>query len=824
MHGMYGIPTDPESGNQGPKRPLPKQEYFWRNKDRKHKDIQKAADYLIKVRKLPAEQVNKWKGKAFGYTDWVPPNDSVEAAKCGPAVVFPVQDEFGALIGRNQRFLMADKDESKMTNRGRVSGGMYLPTPSVKRAPVIWLVESPIDALTLAAAGCPAVAFLSASFVKSFPLSWLKPTQRLMILADSDKSGRKAAATLYHRAITDGITAQIVDWFDNFKDPNDAMQNMKPPKKEEGDKEDGEKEEKKKDKRTEEEKREEKKLACLEVIGKQARKVNTDLFPVGDAPYIDDFIEFGWMSACVCRLDTTSMRYEREDGGEGSKSVAGFRVYRLDPIVVHDLSTAIGGQAGGSFSRKTLVTYRRANSDRLQREIIEDDEDGNPATWRKLGGRLHNFDLLNKLLQPLGRDRRSKRETVGVFGLVRVGDALQAVDARSGFLTEEECIYSRLQIPSAPPETARPILEKVDGLLKDHLGIIQLGWNLGALMKVFFGFWPHLVIDGHSGSGKTIVANQVMRRLIGYECKEPSELNTEFRQMKILGNHVYPVVFDEISRAKEASIQTFINLLNTSYGGDQTRRHGATRKYLLAAPACLVGQDNPTESDAAINTKTIQFQMDGKKVQGGLFDPDAPFPVLEWCEWLKKRGWTRAKAAERLQAHREVLEQRLMRRKGDTNLDRLVSNYAALQVAIEELFVFSGYRNDGVWKTVVHLMNEHVKWTRATRHESVAVIRQFAREISLLHKHDAHPPYRVDGDRLVIPPQLTMDFLHKCGHSFPIRTNRALVKHLDTDGYCVERNVAKSINGRQFKCVVLDLKKLEADGVDWPRNTDEGHE
>ncbi|MEO5346807.1 MAG: toprim domain-containing protein [Magnetococcus sp. YQC-9] len=777
LHDFQGIPVD--QPNRGAVIPQPSdspEQRLWR-KAQSSPSLAKAADYLTKVRGLPEDVVKRWQGRAFGFSDWAPSPDRGDPSAYGPAIVFPVTDENGKLIGLNQRYL-EDGHQPKMRATGEASGGMFVPGPDVRRAEVIWLVESPIDALTLTAAGCPAVAFLSASGANLFPFSWLTDRRRLMILGDQDEAGNKASAILYHRALSAGITAQIVAWNSPHKDPNDALKSG----------------------------------MRLEEIRELAQKADTRMFPAG-APWIPE-AEFKRLFLYICGLDTIDLvRQSNEDGSSERvlEPVAGFRIFRVDPITVHDSATALGGSAGEYSGRKLLVIYRRPDFPFLLRKVIDATEAGKSTLWVECG-QLHKFPMLSRMIQTLSRDQRYKHETIGVYGLVRVGGTVQLVDSSNGYLSEKECPYHNYRFPNATPETAKPILEKLNGVLKDGLGVIWFAWFAGSLMKVFLGFWPHLAVSGHAGSGKTLIAKRVMCALTGFLSREPTELQTPYRRMKTVSNHLLPVVFDEISRAAPRDLEAFVDLLNSGYRHEQ-RAHGQEGSYLVAAPVCLVGQDVPIQ-DAAINSKLIQFDIDGIKVEGGLFIPSGPFPMREWAEWLMDR-WDRPKAEARLRQIRDALLPHMNAAPGDTNTGRFLENYAALQFAMEELCAFAGYENEEAFRTLPKLMNAHLADSEITRRESVAILDRLARDIDLARKDD-RPPFKVERGQLIISPKVILDFLDKNGRVFPVKTSKRLVSHLNHDGFLVRRNASLRVDGQKGRYAVLSLAKMEEAGIDWP--------
>ncbi|OSM06758.1 toprim domain-containing protein [Magnetofaba australis] len=587
LHDLYGFARDlPQTPAQT--QPESTEQYVWRQAKSSPK-LSEAKTYLIERRKLPKEWVERWAGKAFGYSDWSPSGEGKNPAEYGPAIVFPVHDAHGQAVGVNQRYL-ADDHPIKMRMLGGASGGFYRPDAATLRKPVLTLVESPIDALTLTAAGCPAIAFLSASMIGSLPLSWLNDTQRLMILADDDDAGRKAANGLYHRALSQGITVQMAGWASAWavarKDPNDALQA-------------GE---------------------SLEAIKEAARSADRALFPAG-APFVPAG-EFGRSKGYLCDLD--SMHFQKSvriDGDDHTieEPMAGFRVYRIDPITIHDPETALASVAYGHAATRSVVTYRRAESDYMQQAVIDAKDMGDPRKWRTLG-HVHNSKQLALAMQTLSRDRNNQQESVDVIGLVRVGERIRVNDGESAFLDAERCLYHRWRAPSGPIADAAMTVRQMRSLLKGDLGLFLLAWHLGAFLKAFIGFWPHLAISAHAGSGKTTIV-EIMRSLTGAISVEPSELSTGYRAMKSLSNHALPIYFDEISRAKPQPLSNFLDLLNVAYRQERRNHGSASTAFLLAGSACMIGQDNPTD-DAALASKVIQFDIDGAK--GGAIRPQAP--------------------------------------------------------------------------------------------------------------------------------------------------------------------------------------------------------
>jgi len=107
-----------------------------------------------------------------------------------PAVVFPVRDLEGRLVAAQGRHTDG-RDDPKARSAGPIGAGLFSTPDALDADPVI-LAEAPIDALSLAAAGYPAVALCGTALRPWMPpvLSW----RRVLLAFDADEAGDKAAA------------------------------------------------------------------------------------------------------------------------------------------------------------------------------------------------------------------------------------------------------------------------------------------------------------------------------------------------------------------------------------------------------------------------------------------------------------------------------------------------------------------------------------------------------------------------------------------------------------------------------------------------------
>jgi hypothetical protein len=142
-----------------------------------------------------------------------------------PAVVFPVYGEAGQAAGTvaAQGRHLDDRTTPRVRSIGEVRAGVFA-TPGAWEAERLIVTEAAVDALTLAAAGYPAIALMGASNCPA----WL-PTRcafRSVVLAlDGDEAGDKAAAKLANDLLRMGARVERLrpNW---FKDWNDLAQRL----------------------------------------------------------------------------------------------------------------------------------------------------------------------------------------------------------------------------------------------------------------------------------------------------------------------------------------------------------------------------------------------------------------------------------------------------------------------------------------------------------------------------------------------------------------------------------------------------------------------
>jgi len=108
-----------------------------------------------------------------------------------PAVLFPVVDRVGKTVAVQGRYIDG-RDDPKVRTAGQKTLGVFAAVNAVNGA--LAICEAPIDALSLAACGLPAIAVLGTTWPQWLPV--VMAFRRVFLATDADRAGDEAAAAL----------------------------------------------------------------------------------------------------------------------------------------------------------------------------------------------------------------------------------------------------------------------------------------------------------------------------------------------------------------------------------------------------------------------------------------------------------------------------------------------------------------------------------------------------------------------------------------------------------------------------------------------------
>lgn len=144
-----------------------------------------------------------------------------ETGSGSPAIVFPMRDQAGAHCAAHGRALQGP---GKLT-RGPTSAAVFA-TPGAIDADVVALTEGPMDALSLALCGVPALAMIGTNLP-----AWLcrrTYSRQVLVATDADVAGDEAAARIERACASYGADVRRLRPPHGVKDWNEALQLLGP--------------------------------------------------------------------------------------------------------------------------------------------------------------------------------------------------------------------------------------------------------------------------------------------------------------------------------------------------------------------------------------------------------------------------------------------------------------------------------------------------------------------------------------------------------------------------------------------------------------------
>jgi hypothetical protein len=351
---------------------------------------------------------------------------------------------------------------------------------------------------------------------------------------------------------------------------------------------------------------------------------------------------------------------------------------------------------------------------------------------------------------------------------------------------------------------------------------LALVWALGAHLKAFLGFWPHLVMQANKGAGKTTLTHR-LARTISMHMFSGQSINTEYRQLTSLSYTSHPVGWEELSARQQQVIDKAVSILQEAYQHQYTRRGNEMTEYLICAPVLLAGEDVPVDS---LLGKLIRTDLSGKK--GQPLPQNLPrFPVRQWLDWLA--SLRRDAVLQHYEKARRYCLDHSRAPETDDGAVRIAGNYAGLLVAWKLLCEFADLdlaQGDFIPDAVAE-MNSHIAETKADREPWVKILEILFSEID--SRKFQHPfmfddlvtdTYGTDRCLLVRTSHVmqhiaTATHLRDKHNALPIKSDRVFKRMLKNAGIIQEDNsYERTINGlRVSHLAALSLDKLAQYGL-----------
>ncbi|MCR8922695.1 toprim domain-containing protein [Dasania sp. GY-MA-18] len=766
---------------------------------------ERAKKYLMNERKIPeAVVMAAIKAKTLGFSDYTNPKYSAgEKFFGGDSVVFVVKD-----LATREVVALDHRYEDKALN-----GGMKTKTlgpkaghiwtinyNALKHAHTIVVVEGPLDALSIEAAGLKGYAAIALRKTTNILFDWsFAEGKKVIVLPDNDqpddkgvRPGMSGAWQLHEHLTSQNISCLFVDiqreqWIDQ-KDANDYL-----------------------------------KTHGREELGRAIKQLEHWLIP--GLPGGDDKPEFpggkrrvylpvhDFSKYWLYRVKEDFTSYVKltrdEDTNETKESfedLCGFRVAALSSINIASAMATMSGEKDTSphtiFSASVQIPR---HGPKLVRRVFDDDELHNPDRWKKFGP-IYKPAQFSRMLNILERTTEiGAREAVNFVGLAWQNCKPIVNEGKDCFFTEpdKQCPYHNLTFPSGSSADAFKLVSAYQQTFKHNAASQLLVWALGAHLKAFLGFWPHMILQADKGSGKSVLVKR-LERSIGFTMLSGQSLQTEFRLLTSVSHTSHPVGWEELSARKQDVIDKAVAMLQESYQHTVTRRGSDMTEYLICAPVLLAGEDVPVDS---LLGKVVRTELAEK---GPMLPETLPrFPVRQWLQFLA--GLTRMRVMELYEKCLTYCENHNAGNMEDNGAQRMTRNYAAVMCAWGLLCEFGGIEsNHGRFvDDLTKQMNTHVLDTKADREPWVWIMGTILGEIDANRYSN---PYKfeqvtIDGDQAhevifirtthIMHHFSTSPALRDKFNSLPVKSSKVLGHALRRAGVVVVDDAEKAIHQRR---------------------------
>jgi len=773
LHELYQIPKD-----DMPEREL-KGLDLWADNYRKAAD--KAKPYLIEKRGIAEKIIDQCiKRGTLGYDDYTNPKfDPGSRFHGGPAAAFIVrgiQDRF--VKGIDYRYFDPELNGGlKTKSQGDKDGFPWIPDPfQLERANTVYLVESAINALSIMSCELPYTAAIATRGTGNTNMDWRFLRGKLVVCCmDNDdpidkgprkgeRPGPQAAWALHETLTALDIACVFVDqWSDDWDGINDINDYL----------------------------REHGEQATRFALKRYEQWLIPGL-PCGDdeatrlkgRPRVylppHDYTKYFLFRV---KLDHSQFvkisKGTNADGGEAQQmsfeDLCGFRVAALTRIRIASATAAMSGDkdlAPRTLFCASVQSPRYGNA--LRRKVFTDEKLYNPDQWREFGA-LFNTTRFARMINLLERTTHlGARDAVNFVGLAWQDGKLLVNEGADTYFTdpEKQCPYSNLSFPTGPIYNAKKVLSAYQHTFSDNAALQCLVWALGAHLKAFLGFWPHMNMQADKGSGKSTLINR-MERTIGFTMFGAQSLQTEFRLLTSMSHTSHPVGWEEISTRRQDVIDKAVAMLQESYQFTVTRRGSDMTEFLMSAPVLLAGEDVPVDG---LTGKLVRVELKNK---GSLIPENLPvFPVKEWLSYLA--GLNKDTVLDKFN---EVLgfcqEHCSADRNADHGAERMVGNYAAILTAWRFLTDFADIPKEqgGFIRDLITQMNTHINETKARREPWVWIIEIILGEL--------------DAKRFDYPHKFEKDFASD--EVFLFIKCTSIMQHLSTTTYLRDKYNALTI-------------------------------
>jgi len=814
LHELYGLPLDKPNSDQ-PRQETTRAEYI---ADKCFEQTEETVRYLT-GRGINEDVVRgAIKRRSVGWNSWISTQVGPgNFGHGGPACAFIVKTlNPGRVVAVDLRYENKDLNGGTKTQcQGEKSGHVwYDDLKAIKAAHTIYIVESPINALSVASAKIPGAQAVAVRGLNVRAIDWsFLIGKRVLICLDADlpndkneRPGPEAGWTLHEILLGLNISAMMVDqmdWAENkWNDVNDILMNDSA-------------------------------SACHSALRKIEPWIISGLpgkDSVGRSRLYLPPHDFGqyWRYRAKEDFTTYVKSFEKSEEGmdeEQFSDVAGFRVAGISRVTIASATATMTGEKDTQPNTTFAVSVQTPrHGAKLIRRVFEDEKLHNLDQWRKFGP-VFNQAVFSRMINVLERSSHlGSRNAANFVGLCWRDGQLIINEGPDTYFTDpdKQCPYHNLIFPTGSLFDARKVVAAYQETFRHNAASMMLVWSLGAHLKNLLGFWPHMTLQADKGAGKSTLIKR-LERTIGFTMFSGQSLQTEFRLLTSISHTSHPVGWEELSARRQDVIDKAVAMLQENYQYTVSRRGSDMTEYVLSAPVLLAGEDVPVRS---LLGKLIRSELTGKR--GPLMADDLPrFPVKQWLQFLTTKSRQEVNAIYG-KARQFCFDN--SRAKGeDDGAVRMAGNYAAIMTAWRLLCDFMDIPKESgnFIGDCLAEMNSHVSETSSDREPWVWILETILSEMdSGQYRH----PFKFDRVTLVPGEDDVECLLIRTGHvmdhishspalrekwnALPVKSDRVFKKQCKQAGVILKDDVEKIINGKRVcHMVAFSLENLAKYGL-----------
>lgn len=760
---------------------------------------------------------------ALGWNTWT--NAKVPAGETGhggPAAVFIVRSlDTRSIEAVDLRYADATLNGGqKTTCQGAKEGHLWTSDlATLKRAHTVYVVESPINALSVECCPLPSgtavVALRGTGNAEKLDLAFLKGRLVLIALDHADpinertgqRPGLAAAWRLSDRLVAADIRARLIDMqeWDEGQDINDVLQ-----------------------------------AEGAEGLWSRLKRIDSWLIPgmpgggerlagtsrVWLPPH--DFKVY-WRYRVIDEFTQYVEEFKDDDDGKRQETLTdlcGFRLAGLSSLRIQGHMATINGTTDTQPENVYGISAQVArHTDGLLREVVDSSKLYNLAWWVSKFGPIYKPNQFQRMVNILERTAGlGSRDVVNFIGVAWRDGQLSALEGSDCYFIEpqKQCVYHNMKFPRGAATIAREVVDAYQATFASNAAAIPLVWALGAHLKAVLGFYPHFQMQAEKGAGKSKLLESLQATL-AFQVLSGQMLKTDHRRRASASYTSHPVGWDEFSKLPKQVLSDIDGLLQSTYRFEFTRVGASLTPYLMCAPVLLAGEEVDVVS---LQSKICRSQLTTSK-QGAVVPRDlSPFPVWAWLQFIAATG---PQAIRDLQQKREEFcRQNARSSDQDATARRMMENYAAVLTAWDLLCQFGAFESarGGFVQDLIREMNEHIADTDGTRLPWVWIVEILLSEIDARRfEHPfifdrVKPDDGPEEDCLLLRTEHVMEHIATAPHlrgkfdALPIKTGTIFRKQLMASGVIVAEKMERTIhNNRVRYLVAISLNRLDRLGL-----------